>query len=172
MLLISGVIFQLINAFSLKTSQMAHKPDPLHDQSEQWRAEMIYGRMAALITMGFLSDCVVKGRNYLLLFLLASLACIIHLVQIFFLAIDYEIPYNDAIQHVTYGYYTACLNTLMSILIPLFLAAKKRDEDSVWDVPIAAMVLSVSQVFITIFPIMLSDGCQSLFDLDDISKIL
>lgn len=59
----------------------------------------------------------------------------------------------------------------MTILIPLFVAARKRDQDSVWDIPIAAMVLSTSQVFISIFPILLSDGCESLFDLHPISRI-
>jgi len=29
LLFLSGVLFQLANAFNLKTSQMSHKPDPL-----------------------------------------------------------------------------------------------------------------------------------------------
>ena len=105
---------------------------------------MIYGRVAALATLGIFSDLVFRGKNYLLLLCFAFLACLMHFAQIVLFLVQCKIPSPEVIQHVTYGYYSATLSTLMSILIPLFIAARKRDQDSVFDVPIAAMVLSTS----------------------------
>lgn len=56
---------------------------------------MIYGRMAALATLGLLSDMVFQARNYLLLLCFAFLACIGYLLQIVFTLADYSIPDNE-----------------------------------------------------------------------------
>jgi len=53
------------------------------------------------------------------------------------------------------------------VLIPLVVAARKRDKDSVWDLPIAGMILSVSQIVVLILPIYISQGTLSLATIEN-----
>ena len=105
--------------------------------------------------MGIFTDLVAKGRNF---YTLLAYLIVAQLSYVIFFTVYEQICIANGFEPKTewiigfFGYFTALTNVVQLQSIPLYVAARYRDLNSAWELPLAGQMLATAQVCILMAP--------------------
>ena len=126
---------------------------------------LVYGSMSGLLTLGVYTDFLARRNLYTLLVSLIFVQILLVTVQTVYQFItssqDFIISNNFATFLVGYFYGLSSITILQQL--PLYIAGRYRDMNSVWELPLAGQMLAVVQIFALWIPLMLAPVVLGLF---------